>query len=384
MESSQKKFWLNRRLFLKGTVATAGVVAATSVGFSVWQSRGNSTYEEYLRESRRVLKSANEQSLLLSEIVRYATLAPNSHNTQPWKFEGSDESFAIFPDFARRCPVVDPDDHHLWVSLGCACENAVLTASALGRHTTVTIDRGDPSIRFELEKQTPNQSDLFQAIPVRQTSRCPFDGSSLSNAELQQLKAACRQEDVEVLFFNQPHELQRIKEFVIEGNRRQLKDEAFVRELKHWMRFSYADAVRTGDGLFGKCSNQPVLPAWLASNLIDFVFTVSAETAKYESQLQSSAGVAVFIARDESPANWINLGRCFQRFALQATALNILHSHINQPVEVASIRGEFSQWLGIGERRPDLVIRFGRGQALPFSLRRPVVDVLEIPPGVKT
>jgi hypothetical protein len=34
-------------------------------------------------------------------------------------------------------------------------------------------------------------------------------------------------------------------------------------------------------------------------------------------------------------------------------------------------------WLGLGGRRPDLVLRVGRGPALPPSLRRPVGDVLE-------
>ena len=57
------------------------------------------------------------------ELVRFATLAANSHNTQPWKFSIKDSSISIAPDYARRCPIVDPDDHHLFVSLGCATEN---------------------------------------------------------------------------------------------------------------------------------------------------------------------------------------------------------------------------------------------------------------------
>ena len=57
------------------------------------------------------------------ELVRFATLAANSHDTQPWKFSIKDSSISIAPDYARRCPIVDPDDHHLFVSLGCATEN---------------------------------------------------------------------------------------------------------------------------------------------------------------------------------------------------------------------------------------------------------------------
>lgn len=377
MNLPNRKPWLTRRRFIKGAVTTASVVAATYAGYSAWRSQGESAYQASVHDTRHALKDASDDSTLLGEMVRYATLAPNSHNTQPWKFAGAIESLMIYPDFDRRCPVVDPDDHHLWISLGCACENASLTARALGRHPSITIEAANNAIRIEMERQAPQESDLFQAIPTRQTSRCPFDGTHLSSSELQKLKSACQQDDVEVMFFTKPTDVKRLQDFVITGNLHQMADEAFIRELKHWMRFSYADAVRTGDGLFGKCSDQPVMPKWLASRLIDFVFTPSAETTKYESQLQSSAGVAVFIAREESPASWINLGRCFQRFALQATALGILHSHINQPVEVASTRGEFSHWLGIDKHRPDLVIRFGKGKSLPFSLRRPVVDVLK-------
>ncbi len=40
------------------------------------------------------------------------------------------------------------------------------------------------------------------------------------------------------------------------------------------------------------------------------------------------------------------------------------------------MRTEFASFLGIGNRRPDLVVRFGRGPKLPASLRRPVQAVL--------
>jgi hypothetical protein len=60
---------------------------------------------------------------------------------------------------------------------------------------------------------------------------------------------------------------------------------------------------------------------------------------------------------------------------LEATARDIRTSFINQPVEVASVRPAFGAWLGDG-LRPALVIRFGRGKTMPFSLRRPASAVL--------
>jgi hypothetical protein len=74
------------------------------------------------------------------ELVRCATLAPSSHNTQCWKFAHAGNALVILPDYARRCPAVDPDDHHLFVSLGCATENMVQAATALGFRADARFD----------------------------------------------------------------------------------------------------------------------------------------------------------------------------------------------------------------------------------------------------
>lgn len=60
------------------------------------------------------------------EIIYFATLAPSGHNTQPWKFSIKDESILIYPDYSRSLPVVDPDDHALFISLGVLWETHLL------------------------------------------------------------------------------------------------------------------------------------------------------------------------------------------------------------------------------------------------------------------
>ncbi|MGL4602627.1 MAG: hypothetical protein ACRCU9_00625, partial [Iodobacter sp.] len=87
-------------------------------------------------------------------------------------------------------------------------------------------------------------------------------------------------------------------------------------------------------------------------------------------------GIAVFIGQAEDKAHWVDVGQCYERFALQATALGIRNAFVNQPVEVSTLRPQFASVLGLGDQRPDLVVRFGRGPAMPSSLRRPVAAVL--------
>lgn len=90
-------------------------------------------YEEAQRRTWRTADFAPaDHAALMLELVRCATLAPSSHNTQCWKFRIGARSVTLLPDMARRCAAVDPDDHHLFVSLGCATENMIHAARAHG------------------------------------------------------------------------------------------------------------------------------------------------------------------------------------------------------------------------------------------------------------
>ena len=80
-----------------------------------------------------------------------------------------------------------------------------------------------------------------------------------------------------------------------------------------------------------------------------------------------------------SKAHWVEVGRCYERFALQATALGIRNALLNQPVEVPSARTPFADAMGLGKMRPDLVVHFGRGAEMSYSLRRPTQAVMGAP-----
>mgnify|MGYP006332435629 FL=1 len=110
--------------------------------------------------------------------------------------------------------------------------------------------------------------------------------------------------------------------------------------------------------------------------MLDLFFKEKAENDKYARQVRSSAGIAVFVSEVDDQAHWVEAGRAFERFALQATALGIRNAHLNQPVEVASLRPEFARSIGVTSGRLDLAIRFGRGPEMPRSLRRPVEAIL--------
>lgn len=325
-------------------------------------------------------------------LVRYATLAASSHNTQPWKFRLQPGRITILPDLTRRCPAVDPDDHHLYASLGCAAENLLLAAQAAGLQAHCAFNATESCVEVVLEpgkstnlssgqenpsdNASPSPSQLFVAIPRRQCSRVAFDGAPLTENEQHLLDQTGRGDGVALLLLTGSEQKEQIAEFVAKGNTVQFADAAWARELKSWVRFNARDAIETGDGLYGPVMGSPDVPRWLGRLFMNFGFSAARQNQKDFRNIRSASAIAVIHSAADDKAHWVEAGRCCQRLALQATALGLCTAFINQPVEVAALRPQFAAFLGVGARRPDLVLRIGRGPQSPRSLRRPLEQVL--------
>src|SRR5262245_36007531 len=146
---------MNRRTLMFG--AAAGVAGLGAIGFSIAETGSADAYNEAMARMRAPLAGGGDRT----ELVRLASLAANGHNTQPWRFKLGEESIRIAPDIARRTPVVDPDDHHLYVSLGCAAENLAQAGAASGLPGDIAFDpAGDGAIVFTHTNMEPRPSAL--------------------------------------------------------------------------------------------------------------------------------------------------------------------------------------------------------------------------------
>ncbi|HAH09297.1 MAG TPA: Tat pathway signal protein [Alphaproteobacteria bacterium] len=362
---------MSRRTLFYG--AGAAAVAAIGGGAISVASMGSLT--DY-QAAMAALRAPLPEAPAVKDLLRYATLAANGHNTQPWKFRVSEGRIELLPDFTRRTPVVDPDDHHLWASLGCAAENLSIASAAMGKPGDIRFDPGgEGSVIFEYSTGTQASTPLFGAIPKRQSSRADYTGAPVPPSSLQALAAAAAAVDgVDVAVLTERRDIARARDLVIAGNTAQMNDPAFVRELRDWLRFSPRAALGAGDGLFSASSGNPMLPDWLGPTLFGFAFTLAAENAKYARHVDTSSGVAVFCGAKNDREHWMLAGRACQRFQLQATVEGLKTAFVNQPAEVPELRADMAALAGLPGRRPNIVLRFGYGPELPFSPRRaPIV-----------
>ena len=83
------------------------------------------------------------------------------------------------------------------------------------------------------------------------------------------------------------------------------------------------------------------------------------------------------VSTSDDPSAWVHTGQVYERLALEMTSLNVKSAFLNQPIEVAEVRGRFQSALKLGMALPQLLVRFGYANAMPRSLHRPVSEVLE-------
>jgi len=301
-------------------------------------------------------------------LIRYAILAPSSHNRQPWSFRITADGIEVHADYSRRLPVVDPDDRELVMSVGSAITNLRVAAAHFGYETTVIYEsRPDESLppAFISVRETcapdPRLASLFPWIKRRHTNRSPFDGTPLQSAPREAL-FDLMSEFPQFLRFVMPSDKQRAAELVAAGDRDLMTSEAFRDELSGCMQ-------TRDDGTDGVPSGR-VAP-WIVRR-----FDIGAFLAHHDAELiESSSLLLVITAADDRPS-LIRAGEVLERTLLTITRVGLQYSFMNQPMEVETLRGRL--WSLIGSTPPpQLLLRVGYAHALRETApRRPLESVV--------
>jgi len=317
----------------------------------------------------------------LIDLIKYAIKAPSGHNSQPWKFKLGKNSITIFPDYQRVLPVADPDNHELFISLGCALENLIIAAGYFGYHTDIEMNMEDPfkeSIRVVLSSgNNQNYDQLFKNIEIRQSTRSKFNKALIPPADIEKLNEAGKQGQVLFLLFTEPGQIDPVIEITKRATVLRLSKKEFINELMQWIRFNKKTAKKTGDGLYSGAIGSPSVPKWLGKLFLNLTYDPKMEGRKNVNLMKNSSGILIFIAKENNKEAWVNLGRSFQRVVLTATSLNINHAHINSACEEIAARKKLAEALQLNpEEQPLLIIRIGYSAKRPYSFRRPIGEVL--------
>ena len=273
-------------------------------------------------------------------IIYYASLAGNSHNTQPWYvYVESDSLLFIKADFSRKFQIVDPDACGLFISLGAFIENLQLAAASLGYKAEVRITakhKNDSNVAtIYLSESQKNGYNLSQ-IENRRTLRTPFHNTEISKEHLNNLFDNSKSE---IFYFSSSSEEGKyIAEQTLAAYTQQAQDDQAKQELANWMRFSNSDVEKHRDGLTTSGMGITGFGGFFVRNFYkpedsmkdSFIKTGIEKTKE---QIENCGGWLVIIQNEDSPESWIKTGRLYQRLNLVCRDLMIGFHPMNQMIE---------------------------------------------------
>lgn len=308
----------------------------------------------------------------LQALVQAATLAPSSHNTQPWLFRLEGQVIELLADRTRALPVNDPDDRELTISCGCALFNLRVAAAAAGLQAQVEPwpDAADTDLlaRVRLASSSADQTDatLQAAMAERRTYRERFAATAVDPMTLRSLVDAVHSEAALLAVLDTADQRLGAAALVAEGDAMLWANPSWRRELAAWMH-----PRRHGDGL-----TLPALAIPVAQMVVR-TFDMGHGVAAKDRQLADESPVlAVLTTVGDSPRDWLAAGQALQRLLLLGVQLGLQASYLNQPVQVATLRPKLQQLTGC-PGYAQLLLRIGSPtQVKPAAPRRPLADVL--------
>ena len=312
-------------------------------------------------------------------LLTYATLAPSTHNTQPWLFAVEGEAVEVHADRTRRLPIADPEDRELTISCGAALLNLRLALRHFGYTNLVETfpNPGNPDLLARLHVEPRGAADtrerlLFEAIPRRHTNRQHFEDRAVPPALLTELRAEAAGQGAWLHVVEGESARSAVADLIAGGEMVLWEDQRYRHELAAWLQ---PNRSHQRDGIPGYAEGMGDL-ASLLEPLVVRTFDTGRGVAAKDSEVAAGSPVLAVLGTDaDSPADWLAAGQALERVLLRARAAGVWASFLNQPIEVSELRPRLSETIG-RTGFPQLLLRLGYRPDVKPTPRRLVRDVL--------
>lgn len=319
-----------------------------------------------------------EQYLFL---LRYAIVAPSTHNSQPWRFRVNPDGLEVFADYRRRMPNIDPGSRELLMSVGAAIFNLSVAARHFGLPCLVEYNLSEASekavakVRLApvgLVKHAQLHDPLFPHILARRTNRDPFLLSRVPTSVLHRIGDVAAHTEVEVIVSEDGGVNERVAQLVAEAEMIQWADAQYRKDTAEWIRpdeFPGSDGI-TGT-VFGWSGPVPVIGSY-ATRTID----QGRLRAARDRNLCVEAPGLILVACEDSAFHWLKAGEVLEHMLLMIAKEGLQTSYFNMPVQVPELRARLKTLLDCSTW-PQLLLRVGFSLTpLQPTPRRPLEEML--------
>lgn len=315
----------------------------------------------------------------LKFLLRYAILAPSTHNTQPWLFHIRGDELELYADRTRALRAIDPDDRELIMSCGAALFHLRVALQHFAYEAEIKTfpDPMDPDLLALVRLVRPHEASaeerwLFQAIRKRRTNRQPFNGDPVPETFLEVLQEAAQKEGALLHIVAREQERFNVAELVAEGDRLQWVNKRFRLELAAWM---HPSRNEHHDGIPAYAQGMDDLLSCAPPIVIRTFDMGEGQAAKDKDIAIYSPVLALLCTETDTPQAWLAAGQALDRVLLRARVENVWASFLNQPIEIPELREKLREVIA-QPGFPQLLLRLGFGPDVKPTPRRNVDEVL--------
>jgi hypothetical protein len=315
-------------------------------------------------------------------LLRYAVLAPSTHNAQPWRCELNDAGIGVYADYSRRLPVADPGNRELLMSIGAFLMNLRIAAARFHFESRIDYNySGDSERPVAFVRLTPRAAadriashltPLFPAITRRHTNRQQFLLTRIPRGVMDELRSLGRSSDTGLMLSTDGALNMGVADLVATGDRQQHASADFRRELAEWVRPNW---TKKRDGItgaaFGVSGISSSLGPWVTRT-----FDSGQAVAAREKNLCAQAPLLIVIHGEDSVPELVEAGEMLERIWLTLVLNGLSASFFNTLFGVPDLRVRLRSMLGL-QSWPQLLLRAGYSLNEPVAApRRPVGDIL--------
>lgn len=332
---------MSKRSSRRGFLGWAGGITVAVIGGGVWRAWDQGVFsvgQGPAYEPWRNWRSEATDGFL--GMVKAAILAANAHNMQSWKFRITDSHIDLLADLSRNDGTADPFYREIYIGLGCALENLLLSAMAQGYTYDLTLfPQADSThvARVALKSGQVERSALYEAIPLRHTNRAAFDTSRIVETRVLQALDQLNTDESSIrnFWFSSPEQRKPVADLTVQATEAFIADAEQSRDSNAWFRHDWDELQIKRDGLTIDAGGTSAFMAAIAKILpppstkqSDSFWLNSTKT-----QVQTAAAFGILAATGYNKLDWVKVGRLWQRMHLWATNEGLVMQPLNQMSE---------------------------------------------------
>lgn len=308
--------------------------------------------------------------------LRFAILAPSSHNSQPWEFSIDTDNFSIsvYKSQSRTLPVGDPNDDLSYISIGCAIENIVIMADYFEFLTQVVYEENNntdlcASLHFTKKIDTTDVSNhLALYITKRVVNRGKYKDEPIPDSFLETVENL-NSENYRIIFNTDKKSI--LGKLINDASINLMNSKLFRKELSCHVKNNFTHS-RVGIPAFGM--NIPSLPSLLAPVLVR-IFNMDKLNKNQNEVLftKYTPAVVIITSKTDTKKDKIVCGQLYEKIALLAIKENIKTSPWGAPTVHKDTQQSIQKILDI-KFYPEFLFRIGYNNSDPHHSPRLLVN----------